>query len=34
VAEFPLNADRGTVAADTAQGNDGSIVHAVWATQE
>lgn len=33
VAEFLLNADTGTVATDTAQGNDGTIVGAAWATQ-
>ena len=33
VAEFLLNADTGTVANDTAQGNDGSIINALWATQ-
>lgn len=33
VAEFLLNAGSGTVANETAQGNDGSIVNARWATQ-
>jgi hypothetical protein len=33
VAEFLLNADTGTVAIDTAQGNNGSVVNGVWATQ-
>jgi hypothetical protein len=33
VAEFLLNADTGAVANDTAQGNDGSIINALWATQ-
>jgi hypothetical protein len=34
VAEFLLNADTGTVANDTAQGNNGSIVNALGATQQ
>ena len=33
VAEFRLNAGTGTLASDTAQANDGSIVNARWATQ-
>jgi len=33
VAEFLLNADTGTTAADSAQGNDGNIVGAVWDVQ-
>jgi hypothetical protein len=33
VAEFLLSADTGSVANDTAQGNDGSIVNALWVTQ-
>ncbi len=33
VGEFLLNADTGTVAYDTAQTNNGSIVNALWATQ-
>jgi hypothetical protein len=33
VAEFLLNADTGTVANDTAKGNNGSIINALWATQ-
>jgi hypothetical protein len=32
-AEFLLNADTGTLAADTAQGNDGTIENASWETQ-
>lgn len=34
VAEFPLDAGTGSVASDTAQGNDGSIINARWATQD
>jgi hypothetical protein len=34
VAEFLLAAGAGTMAADTAQGNDGRICGANWATQE
>ncbi len=34
VAEFLMNADTGTVATDSAQGNDGSIVNAQWTTQD
>jgi hypothetical protein len=33
VAEFLLNADTGTTATDSAQGNDGTIVGAVWDVQ-
>jgi len=33
VAEFLLNGDTGTTAIDTVQGNDGTIVGAVWAVQ-
>jgi hypothetical protein len=33
VAEFLLNADTGTVATDTAQGNDGNILGASWHIQ-
>ena len=33
VAEFLMNSDTGTTAFDTAQGNDGDIVNATWATQ-
>ena len=33
VAEFLLNADTGTTAIDTAQGNDGTIANAVWTTE-
>jgi hypothetical protein len=33
VAEFLLADGAGTVAADTAQGNDGMICGAAWATQ-
>ena len=28
-----MNSDTGTTAFDTAQGNDGDIVNAIWATQ-
>ena len=34
VAEFMLDADMGQVAADTAQGNNGTIVSAIWLTQQ
>jgi hypothetical protein len=34
VAEFRLDSDTGSVAADSAQGNDGIIVSATWATQQ
>jgi hypothetical protein len=33
VAEFLLNSNTGTVAVDTAQGHDGALINAVWATQ-
>jgi hypothetical protein len=33
VAEFLLNADAGTTATDTAQGNNGNIIGAVWDVQ-
>jgi len=33
VAEFLLNADTGTTATDTAQGNDGNIIGAAWDVQ-
>jgi len=33
VAEFLLNEDTGTTATDTAQGNDGKLIGAVWDTQ-
>lgn len=33
IAEFLLNADTGLTAIDTAQGNDGSIVNAIWTTE-
>jgi hypothetical protein len=33
VAEFLLNADTGATAVDTAQGNNGVVVNATWATQ-
>jgi len=33
VAEFLLNADTGTTALDSAQGNDGTIFNAVWARE-
>jgi hypothetical protein len=33
VAEFLLNTDTGTIATDTAQGNDGSIFGAAWEVQ-
>jgi hypothetical protein len=33
VAEFLLNADTGNTAIDTAKGNDGVLVNALWATQ-
>ena len=33
VAEFLLNADTGTIALDTARGNDGTILGAVWDVQ-
>ena len=33
VAEFLLNADTGATAPDSAQGNDGTIFNAVWATE-
>jgi hypothetical protein len=33
VAEFLLNADTGTIAADTARGNDGTIFGAAWGVQ-
>jgi Concanavalin A-like lectin/glucanases superfamily len=34
VAEYLLNADTGPKAVDTALGNDGTIINAVWAMQE
>lgn len=34
VAEFLLNADTGATAIDTAQGNDGTILNAVWSTEK
>ena len=33
VAEFLLNADTGTVATDTVQGNNGNIFGAAWEVQ-
>ena len=33
VAEFLLNVDTGTTAFDSAQGNNGTIFNAVWATE-
>jgi hypothetical protein len=33
VAEFLLNEDTGTTAADAAQGNDGKLIGAVWNLQ-
>lgn len=33
VAEFLLNADTGTIATDTVQGNNGNIIGAVWDVQ-
>jgi hypothetical protein len=33
VAEFLLNADTGTTASDTKQGNDGTILGSTWAKQ-
>ena len=33
VAEFLLNADTGTTATDTAQGNNGKLFGAVWEVQ-
>jgi hypothetical protein len=34
VAEFLLNSDTGATATDTAQGNDGTIMGAVWEVQQ
>jgi hypothetical protein len=34
VAEYLLNADTGGIAVDTAQGNNGAIIGAVWKTQD